>query len=82
MAASSIIGVFIGIIKKTVEGIKGILSEGLEDETDEPEMDTICGFGGNRHNRNSFDIFIKWLESSFQVSKRFGGLILPVFAGK
>ena len=38
LAASSIIGVFIGIIKKPVEGIKGILSEGLEDETDEPEM--------------------------------------------
>ena len=38
LAASSIIGVFIGIIKKPVEGIKDILSEGLEDETDEPEM--------------------------------------------
>lgn len=38
LAASSIIGVFIDIMKKPVEGIKDILSEGLEDERDEPRM--------------------------------------------
>lgn len=38
LAASSIIGVFIDIMKKPVEGIKDILSKGLEDERDEPKM--------------------------------------------
>lgn len=38
LAASSIIGVFIDAMKKPVEGIKDILSEGIEDEKDEPKM--------------------------------------------
>ena len=38
LAASSIIGVFIDAIKKPVEGIKDILSEGIEDEKDESKM--------------------------------------------
>ena len=38
LAVYSIIGVFMDIIKKPVEGIKNILSEGLEDERDEPKM--------------------------------------------
>ena len=38
LAASSIIGVFIDAMKKPVEGIKDILSEGIEEEKDEPKM--------------------------------------------
>lgn len=38
LAVYSIIGVFMDIMKKPVEGIKNILSEGLEDERDEPKM--------------------------------------------
>lgn len=38
LVTSFIIGSFIDIIKKPVEGIKGILSEELEDEEDEPKM--------------------------------------------
>lgn len=38
LAVSSIIGIFINMIKKPVEGIKDILSEGLEYEIDEPKM--------------------------------------------
>lgn len=38
LAASSIIGIFIDMMKKPVEGIKGILSEGIEYEIDEPKM--------------------------------------------
>lgn len=38
LAASSIIGIFINMMKKPVEGIKDILSEGLEYEIDEPKM--------------------------------------------